>query len=73
LQYELVAAILHYGDGFSGHYVAMVKDRARGRWMVANDETVRVATQEDYSTSNAYMCFYQRKPLPIDIYVRSLF
>ncbi len=58
--YDLVGAVLHHGDGFSGHYTALVLG-ARGRWLLVNDEYSRLARPEDLRSPAYYMCFYRRR------------
>jgi ubiquitin C-terminal hydrolase len=65
--YQLVAVLLHFGDGFSGHYVAVALDSAMGQWVYYNDDMVRLATPDDIDSPMAYMCFYRHKTIPMPL------
>ena len=54
---SLSAVVLHSGSATSGHYTALVADRA-GHWRSYNDQHVRDTT--DILSSDAYILFYKR-------------
>jgi ubiquitin carboxyl-terminal hydrolase 8 len=65
--YDAYGVIRHLGTRTdSGHYVALVKDAARGRWYKFDDENVRgvdvesVRGRERVQGQEAYIVFYER-------------
>ena len=66
-RYDCFAVMRHLGGTIaSGHYIALVKDAARGVWREFNDDRVRDFHPEDLSPSKrlqndqAYILFYSR-------------
>ena len=68
-KYDAYAVVRHIGSTIqSGHYTALVKDRARGVWRCFNDRSSedflpgqgRYRANEDPRNGQAYIVFYQR-------------
>lgn len=66
--YNAYAVIWHIGATLgSGHYIAFVKDKARGAWRCFNDDKitdfdpVNVAPQSRLQNEKAYIVFYERE------------
>lgn len=60
-QYELFAVSEHSGGLGGGHYTAVAKVSASGKWYRFNDSFVEETKPENAITSRAYVLFYQRK------------
>ena len=66
--YNAYAVIRHLGSSLtSGHYVAMVKDKARGCWRQFNDDRVvdfepgNLPSDDRLQNEKAYIVFYERE------------
>ncbi|KAB8346159.1 hypothetical protein FH972_023205 [Carpinus fangiana] len=66
-KYEAYAVMRHIGGTLtSGHYIALVRDRARGLWREFNDSRVtdfrpeNLSAQYGLQNEQAYIVFYQR-------------
>jgi len=62
-RYDCYAVMRHLGSTMtSGHYIAVVKDAARGVWREFNDEKIGDYRPQDlrFDTSEPYILFYQR-------------
>ena len=58
-KYEMVGMISHIGKNTgSGHYVAHVKRKETGKWVIYNDE--KVALSENPPIQHAYLYLFQR-------------
>lgn len=58
-KYEMVGMISHIGKNTgSGHYVAHVKRKDNGKWVIYNDE--KVALSENPPIQHAYLYLFQR-------------
>ena len=70
-KYNAYAVIWHIGQTLgSGHYIAMVKDKTRGRWRSFNDDKVNdfdpanLAQENRLQNEKAYIVFYERERIP---------
>lgn len=68
--YDAYAVVRHSGNTTrSGHYTAVVKDRARGVWRKFNDRTVsdvgleKLNSKDVLDNDEAYLVFYQRREI----------
>ena len=66
-RYDAYAVMRHLGGTMgSGHYIALVEDKSRGRWRQFNDDKIDDFMPEQLSPSQrlqneqAYIVFYQR-------------
>jgi len=58
-RYDMVAMISHIGKNTgSGHYVAHIKRKDNGKWVIYNDE--KVALSENPPIQHAYLYLFQR-------------
>ncbi|KAK5858708.1 hypothetical protein PBY51_002829 [Eleginops maclovinus] len=68
--YELVAAVDHFGDLRSGHYIATIKSEDDGRWYSFNDSCVMLLDYQPFQSdkveksSSAYLLFYRKEKVP---------
>ena len=62
--YELYAVFIHMGDVDSGHYYLYMKDMQLDRWIMYNDDIVKVVPESEIfsdtsgTKSNAYLLIY---------------
>lgn len=62
--YQLYAVCNHHGkDLLSGHYTALCRNATTGSWFRFDDIRVSCLAESEIVTADAYMLFYQRKPL----------
>lgn len=63
-KYDAYAVVRHHGDRIStGHYTAVVKDRAKGVWRSFSDDKyteLSRGAEKDLKDKSAYIVFYQR-------------
>jgi ubiquitin carboxyl-terminal hydrolase 8 len=66
--YNAYAVIWHIGATLgSGHYIAFVKDKAKGTWRSFNDDKItdfepgNLAPQNRLQNEKAYIVFYERE------------
>ena len=67
--YDCYGVLRHLGDHMSsGHYIALVKDTARGVWRKFDDESYKdfdpnkLPSSQRLQNEDAYIVFYQRAP-----------
>jgi ubiquitin carboxyl-terminal hydrolase 8 len=64
-QYNAYAVIWHLGNTLgSGHYVAHVRDKAKGTWRQFNDDKVmdfQPSEKNRLQNEKAYIVFYERE------------
>ena len=62
VEFELNAGVHHSGGMSSGHYVALCKQEATGKWYSCDDETIKeVNVRKEESSRRAYILFYTKK------------
>jgi ubiquitin carboxyl-terminal hydrolase 8 len=66
--YNAYAVIWHVGNTLgSGHYIAFVKDKAKGCWRAFNDERIHdfepanLSEKDRLQNEKAYVVFYERE------------
>jgi len=65
--YDLQSIIVHHGTGFeSGHYTAFCSDDGE-TWFQYNDARVTVATEETLLEAEAYILFYTKRVLQMQL------
>ena len=62
-KYDLYGVINHYGSINSGHYTAIIKNKAK-EWILCNDSSVYKIEEKRVMHSNAYILFYISKDSP---------
>ena len=62
-QYELYGVVNHFGSLGSGHYTAIIKNKAKG-WTCCNDSIISEINKESVINQNAYILFYVSKESP---------
>ncbi|ODV82430.1 cysteine proteinase [Suhomyces tanzawaensis NRRL Y-17324] len=55
--YELFALVCHIGSVNTGHYIVLIKNGA-GQWFKFDDSVITLVSQDEVTTSNAYLLFY---------------
>ena len=59
--YELIGFIKHLGDNISGHNYSFCKNMFDNKWYEYNDSNVFEVKNDEPSTDNAFLFFYQKK------------
>lgn len=61
-RYRLSAAIVHFGDFISGHYVSYRRGSHpnSNAWFYASDTVVKQVSSQELFSMNAYMLFYEK-------------
>lgn len=60
LKYRLYAISVHLGNPSGGHYYAMARNSASGKWYNFNDSHVSEADMNNVQNQGAYCLFYER-------------
>ena len=62
--YELYAVCNHHGSDLQGgHYTAYCRNPTDGQWYNFDDNHTKVIAEQDVTTQDAYILFYQRQSL----------
>ncbi|KAJ5129913.1 Peptidase C19 ubiquitin carboxyl-terminal hydrolase 2 [Penicillium bovifimosum] len=59
--YDLIAIDRHHGSLHGGHYTAYIKDFISGKWLVADDSSIRHVREDRLVDESAYLLFYRRR------------
>jgi len=59
--FDLFALVDHFGSTSFGHYTAVVRHSALGRWHRFDDENVVAVSPAEVATDKAYLLFFRRR------------